>query len=65
MKKHLLYILSFLALVACGDMGNAEKKVSNTTRSTHIEKNNAEKESANLSKPTQIEKNEDYFKNPF
>ncbi|MFH4356368.1 MAG: hypothetical protein WDW20_06510 [Neisseriaceae bacterium] len=38
MKKH-LYILSFLALVACGDLGNAEKKVSNTTKSTDIEKN--------------------------
>ncbi|MFH4356340.1 MAG: hypothetical protein WDW20_06355 [Neisseriaceae bacterium] len=64
MKKH-LYILSFLALVACGDLGNAEKKVGNTTNSTDIEKNNAEKENGNLSEPNQIEKNEAYFKPPF
>ncbi|MFH4355757.1 MAG: hypothetical protein WDW20_03260 [Neisseriaceae bacterium] len=64
MKKH-LYILSFLALVACGDMGNAEKKVSYTTKSTDIEKNNAEKESDNLSELNQIQKNEDYFKSSY
>ncbi|MFH4356124.1 MAG: hypothetical protein WDW20_05215 [Neisseriaceae bacterium] len=46
-------------------MGNAEKKVGNTTNSTDIEKNNAEKESDNLSEADQIEKNEDFFKHPF
>ncbi|MFH4354057.1 MAG: hypothetical protein WDW21_00705 [Neisseriaceae bacterium] len=43
-------------------IGNAEKKVGNTTNSTDIEKNNAENESDNLSEADQIEKNEDFFK---
>ncbi|MFH4416444.1 MAG: hypothetical protein WDW19_05390 [Neisseriaceae bacterium] len=37
MKKY-IHILSFLALITCGNLGNAEKRINNATKSTHIGK---------------------------
>ncbi|MFH4356375.1 MAG: hypothetical protein WDW20_06545, partial [Neisseriaceae bacterium] len=33
-----IHILSFLALITCGNLGNAEKRINSTTKSTHIGK---------------------------